>query len=438
VHDIQINTLDLGENDLTPDSTFTLVDIIDVLPTLASIDLAFNLYDNRTCMAIAPTLGRCTALTTLTLTGNDVGNKGVVSVLDAIRPLSMFSALHIGGNRIGDTGALRISEHLKTNPPMTELDIRYNKIGLAGLQDVCNALKSNKKLHFLALAGNGFGTKAAVHIAELFSCDGEIIGVDLGDNKFTAQDVLTITEKLKLHPTFLNLRLSDVHFGGKMDSANAALFASMLIPPSSPMLRELFLANDDLDSTFAASLGGALAQNRGLESLSLCRNSIAQDDGFLPDSFVAGLGANKALVKLDLSFCGISSPGIAKLFDGLVGNSTLVEIHLEGNVAEGAAPSIAAALTGNKYGVKVLNISSTMLTDASLVMILDSLSTNTCLLTLSARKNQIALESVDPVIAALQKNEKLSLLDLADNPLVDGVNVADRIVSSTKIHRVFV
>jgi len=150
---------------------------------------------------------------------------------------------------------------------------------------------------------------------------------------------------------------------------SAQQLAALLAPPSAPSLRELFLANNDLDYVFCGALGPALKENRSLESLSLCRNSLAQIDGILPPPFVAGLGANKNLVKLDLSNCGITSPGVAKLFDGLCGNSTLVELHLEGNVAEGAAPSIALALAENKCGLKVLNLSSSLMTDSSLVAV---------------------------------------------------------------------
>jgi len=51
--------------------------------------------------------------------------------------------------------------------------------------------------------------------------------MDLGDNKFSVQDVLVIVNKLKGHPKFLNLRLSDVHFGAKMDDVGADVSPSL-------------------------------------------------------------------------------------------------------------------------------------------------------------------------------------------------------------------
>ncbi|KAJ8600481.1 hypothetical protein CTAYLR_004474 [Chrysophaeum taylorii] len=129
---------------------------------------------------LASTLGtRETALTSLSLEGNDVGDEGV-SVLAACLGKSKITSLDLRGNRVGDVGAARIAANLGN---LTNLNLSLNNIGDRGARVISAALGTNCALQTLGLMWNNIGDEGAIHLKVALETNHTLSTLRLGFNR---------------------------------------------------------------------------------------------------------------------------------------------------------------------------------------------------------------------------------------------------------------
>ena len=132
-----------------------------MFPALTSLDLTGNNIGDTGAQAIAESLNMA-RLTSLSLGSNNIGVAGAQAIAGSPNMESLTS-LNLGGNRIGDTGVQAIAGSPRM-ARLTSLSLGGNKIGAAGALAIAGSLNM-ESLTFLNLMFNNIGDTGALAIA---------------------------------------------------------------------------------------------------------------------------------------------------------------------------------------------------------------------------------------------------------------------------------
>ncbi|XP_050300749.1 leucine-rich repeat-containing protein 34-like isoform X2 [Anthonomus grandis grandis] len=197
-----LETLDIGETDLTLESVECLLMVIEK-SLLKSLNMSrivpnsyYSKYDDST---LADDLGillklntslevlraqKCefdghdmemllgglrvhTNLSLLDLAANRIGNHGVEILTQWLRTRPKLTALRIASNGITTRGAKALSIHLPFSR-IRLLDLQNNKIGDQGLADLFDSLKKSTQMRVLYIWGNDLGNVALAKLERCF------------------------------------------------------------------------------------------------------------------------------------------------------------------------------------------------------------------------------------------------------------------------------
>ncbi|XP_037666592.1 leucine-rich repeat-containing protein 45 [Choloepus didactylus] len=166
--------------------------------------------------------------------------------------------------------------------------------------------------------------------------------LDLAAQSLTVDSCGALGRLLRTEALFTELVLSDC----MLSSEGVKLVIQGLC--SNTAVRLLDLKGNNLQAAGAEALGKLLRQNKSLRSLTLEWNSLgAWEDAFA--AFCAGLGANTALLQLDLRSNQISHKGAEELALALRGNTSLQQLDLRwNNVGLLGGRALVQGLPGNK------------------------------------------------------------------------------------------
>lgn len=115
-----------------------------------------------------------------------VNNSKAIGLSEAIERLKSndptLTSLNLSGNEIGDFGAQALAEALTENNTLTSLNLSVNDIGDLGAQALAEALAENNTLTLLGLSGNKIGVKGAQALAEALRVNNTITTFNLRFN----------------------------------------------------------------------------------------------------------------------------------------------------------------------------------------------------------------------------------------------------------------
>ena len=101
--------------------------------------------------ALAPHLGKLTALQKLVLSSNTIGDKGASALAPHLGKLTALQDLFLGNNSIGDAGASALAPHLGELTALQQLWLDNNTIGDAGASALAPHLGELTALQVLGL-----------------------------------------------------------------------------------------------------------------------------------------------------------------------------------------------------------------------------------------------------------------------------------------------
>ena len=290
---------------------------------------------------------------------------------------------------------------LTSNVSIVELDLSDCYLNLMGAngQALSLVLKTNNTLRALNLSGGEYRQRVSLK----YICDGLRYNTSLAYLKLS-QCLLNITEEDQLalfHMLKTNTTLKSLILDGNFIEAK-----DVMVP---------FLAQ-------------GLAQNRGLEILSLRACSISTavvkiplftlfDGIFSMDygiwSLTFSLVGN--LRTLDLSFNDLKER-FSFLIRSLHGNTTLVDLRAE--YCKLSAQALEP-LTGIRSSLEAINLSNNPIGDEGVKHIVEFVSNNTSLYQLTLNRCEIGDEGFEALGSCLTVNTTLKILHLSDNESTD-------------------
>jgi internalin A len=253
---------------------------------------------------VSPALLAIDSLTSLDLTGNQIGEEGAEAIAgftdfssldlgdmgiargDNISSLTALTSLDLANNSIGDAGA----EAIGSLAGLTALDLADNQIGDAGAE----AIGSLAGLTALNLANNKIGDAGAEAIGSLAG----LTALDLADNQIDDKGVSAIVSLTEL----VSLNLSGNRLGDRGCQAIAWRLSK---------LTTLALGRNRVG--YAGVL--AISRHSGLTSLDLVDNRIF-------DSGAAAIARLPGLTSLDLARNRIGEAGARVILDAWADPST--------------------------------------------------------------------------------------------------------------------
>jgi len=125
---------------------------------ITNLDLSYNNFAARGCVAIAEALEANGRIKELSLRGNNMGDMGAQSLSNTVSKSAKLTKLDVSDNGIGNA--------LKENASLLFLDVSSNRIGEEGTKAVAEGLKENQTLRSLQLNGNPIGDTGVMIVIE--------------------------------------------------------------------------------------------------------------------------------------------------------------------------------------------------------------------------------------------------------------------------------
>jgi Ran GTPase-activating protein (RanGAP) involved in mRNA processing and transport len=234
-----------------------------------SIDLSnLGALSSEDFQKVIDALKKNTTITTLYLSGNNIGDKGAEKLAKALEKNTTITKLSLRSNNIGKAGAEVLAQALKENKTLTELDLGWNNIGDEGAEKLAEALKNNETLTTLDLSVNNIGEVGAKALAEALKENKTLTELDLSWNKIGDDGAKAIAEALKENETITTLYLSVNNIG----KDGAEKLAEAL--KENKTITTLYLSSNNIREAGAKKLAEALKENKTLTELNLSDNKI--------------------------------------------------------------------------------------------------------------------------------------------------------------------
>ena len=284
--------------------------------------------------------------------GSIADGTSVLPVPALLRRLSAPRRIDLTGLGIGDDAAFALAVALPDVPTVAELSIRACRLTDESLAKVCTVATQLKSLKWL----------------------------DCSENDF--------------------------------DSSTAILRKYLAEPDCS--LEYLGLDSADIDDTECVEIMSAIQRNTTLESLSLARNLIGQDElnNTLNDDIVTGgeaiadmLRTNKALTHLDLSWNYIRKKSAQEVAKALRHNRALRSLKIAYNMLGNLpAQELGSSLAANNF-LTSLDLSYNNVSPAAALVIAAAIQKNASLIYLNLDGNSIARNGAELLHAAVRRSQ---------------------------------
>lgn len=342
----------------------TVAKILTDNRSITSLDLSKSNIGNEGAAAICSALARHPALTSLSLSGNQINGPldSLQALLTTCRSLKVLS---LSKNRLGDDGAKALFSYLDVSASLQSLDISDNGIerpgaqafgeallktkGLRivnfsknsifndGCQAICSALERNKTVTTLELSDSNVSLEGSRALAKMLLENSTISKlVFTKQNLKRTEGTRPIAEALQDNETILDLDLSDNHIG----SEGAALIIDALAV--NKVLSRLVLSGNDIEDEGLLGIPKALKVNRALRELILEKNDFRRIGA---TALASALSHNSQITLLNLSRCAISLDGLKALSTVLRATNTIKDLKMAHcRLGNPEAEELAAAL----------------------------------------------------------------------------------------------
>jgi Ran GTPase-activating protein (RanGAP) involved in mRNA processing and transport len=274
------------------------------------------------------------SLTTLDLTGNDIGPDGSKTLASAMKVNTTLQVLHLTKNNLGPAGCGFIGDALKVNTSLLSLDLSDRNLGPYGLTQLVGGFVVRPLTH-LDVSSNHLGEDSVKHLVAAFRQMSSLQSLDISECGL-GPGVCNVVAVLSV--AWLGLRRSDVDSAVIVALGNRARQSAL----TTVDLRENLLRGVDLSplaalrglNISATSVGPELAgfAHTRLETLVISSNVMRPCDMALVSKALSD--PETRLTSLDVSKNAIGAEGLLRLSETLVANRTLSTLRISNNQFE--------------------------------------------------------------------------------------------------------
>uniref|UniRef100_A0A674AHW1 Capping protein regulator and myosin 1 linker 1 n=1 Tax=Salmo trutta TaxID=8032 RepID=A0A674AHW1_SALTR len=373
-------------------------------------------------LANALTCNPASALHTLNLTNNSLEDKGVSALSAQLAKLPMgLKHLNLSKTSVSQKGVNSLAQALSANPAvpttLTHLDLCGNSLRGDDLSNLYNFLGQHNSLVTLDLSSS--------------DCCLDQVCTSLLRGSLRHLSVLNMSKSVFSHRRSKDVPHSFKQFFGTalaLSSVNLsgtklpleALKALLLGLGCNPNLSEvsLDLSSSELRSGGSQILEGCIAEIPNISSLDISDNGLDSD----LTTLLVWLAKNRSIRHLSLgkNFNNIKSKNLSQVLDNLVHmiqeeESPLTSLSLADSKLKGDLSIVLNALGSNTSLIRV-DISGNGMGDMGAKMLAKALQINTKLRTVMWDKNNVSLQGLQDVAAALEKNHTIRFMPI---PIID-------------------
>ncbi|KAL5715016.1 hypothetical protein ACHQM5_016905 [Ranunculus cassubicifolius] len=314
------------------------------------------------------------------LSGCDLQDISIAPLLDALREHKTIATLDLSHNLLGNETMEKLQQIFMSSSQKyggLTLDLHCNRLGPTALFQICECPVLFARLEVLNVSGNRLTEKCGYYLSKILSSCKSLYSLNIERCSITSRTVQMIVDAID--PESILAHLCIGHNNLIAGNAIVTLLAKLTTLKS---FSELNLNGLKL-STSAVNKLCELAKTSCLSGLMLGGTSIGSD-GLLKLTSALAAGPQE-LVRLDLSFCGLSLNSSEQLFADITCMGGILELNLGGNPI-GVNP-VASLLANPHCSLRVLAL-------------------NKC---------HLGLEGITKIIQALSGNDSLEELNLAEN-----------------------
>lgn len=214
-------------------------------------------------MIVSSSMDAFTALTSLSLAGNNIGLRGIdalsVPLIETKLRIINFShnwlgddaaptlavvikntgvqTINLSSNRISCEGAVVLARVLEGDAQLTSLKLEDNRVGVRGIQALSQALLVNTSLSFLSIKQNQIGDYGSTSVASMLRLNQGLTDLNLVANDIRDAGIRELCAGLAENFTLRNLRLLN---NDNMGPASKKLLVTMQQTSVSKKLRIYF------------------------------------------------------------------------------------------------------------------------------------------------------------------------------------------------------
>ena len=414
-----IDSLQLNVSSLTHiaivDITFTAVmidELADLIKRNSSLEFVNLARNNLQSFAgkILEALTHVFNLNVLQLSSNNMASNLSECLAGVIKSNPCLEQLALANNDL-KSSAVVVLQALQGLTKLKMLDLSSNNMTSTVSEDLAGVIKSNPCLEQLWLANNDLKSSAVVVLQALQGLT-KLEMLDLSSNNMTSTVSEDLAGVIKSNPCLEQLWLAN---NDLESSAAVVLQALQDVTKLNTKLKILNLDNINMDSEVSEDLAGVIKSNPDLEQLGLANNS-------LESSAVVVFQALQDVTKLkilDLDNNNMTSEVSKDLAGVIKSNPCLEQLWLANNNLESSAVFVLQALQV-VTNFKKLNLSNNNITSEASEDLAGVIKSNPCLEQLWLANNDLE-SSEDVVLQVLQDITKLKILDL------DNINVTSEV-----------
>ena len=438
-HNLRLQSLDLGGNDLQGIGTIKISNSLKYTSTLTELNISNNNITQIAADDLAAVLNCNTRLESLYLYKNDLKAGGIIKIANAIKNLSALITLDLGYNKMTSKPAEHLGSAFCSTLNLQNLDLSGNSLESLGATIICCHLQCVPVIQTINLSNNDIAETAASDIAASLVSWSTLKKLDLGGNNLRASGTLRIANALESMSMLETLVLNDNHitvevgrslqvaiecgtYLQEVDLSSSSLSTASVIEIAKGLrniitLTKLNLSDNEINHDAVHAVATALFHNRNLLELSMSRNNLGSK-GFI--KLARGLQNMHKLKKLDISWNNVTDKAAKSIANVLKHNTHLQELNLGNNKLETRGVTIISKVLGNTcMELMKLDFSSNNITVEAASEIAAALSCKTNLHELKLCGNFLTSSGVAETVNALMHNQLLKKLDVSSNSITD-------------------
>lgn len=354
--------------------------------------------------------------TNLLFSKNLFGDVGTIILADAVRTNMNIVHIDLSSNDVGPEGAQALFAALLENCSVVSINLsskeglNRNRLGVRGVEPLEWVLKKNKILQFLKLSSTSIGLVGLECILAGLEENESLIELDISHNELGPEGCSLLSNTIN-HTCLRELILASNRLG---DDGLDKLVGIFRPGSKSNILEKLDLSNNGITSMGVAKLFETLHKNVYLKKLILSQNRFS-GRGFHNITYY--LMENNVIMHLDFRECDIQSEGGEAIANGLAKNKSLQYLILSNNYIQNEGCILLAGALSENKSIKYLDLSKCRLKDEGGISIAQVIKNHPTIRYLFLRENNLHDETGALLTDAVQANKHIKMIIFDRNPI---------------------